>query len=479
MNNHTSNRQLYYNPYNPNIQQIYPNPQQNYTIYNIPNQNIQQRHTLTHTNRYVLNPIMQNKFIIQPGQNITYINNVNNNIKIKNQNNPQFNIKSSFRALEDLNQTLNKNLSQSVFDLVNCFICLSPATEPMSCPKCNHFCCKKCFETFFKDQTTKKCPICKQDITFNELNKNSIIQDIENILYKQGNTNKVKELSQLLNEKKKEWEKQSDFLTAFLEKVYKYQQTLINYKNSYLLFLAGCQKVVEKTFQDFQKETEILANNLVSYNSATKNSIVKYNTIIQNNQNNLYNNKNVKQLINEILDMERKFFNKKNKEEVISFINKDIILEPKIIKRNLLYNNLKEGYQQITADDEDFRIGKFYGTCDIRQSSQKYNIISKFKIILEEGLHNIYISVNQKIKENREPKDIFTLKLIKNDNNVLEFERLLEIKDIDFKAQKERTLETEVLMFKTESDEYEDSLDNADPGEGEEADANPYAVMAV
>lgn len=464
MKQYTNNRQLYYNPYNPNMQQIYsnqnPKSQQNYTIHNIQNPYMQQSHTQTNTIRYVLNPNIQNKYIIQPGKNITYKNNVNNKNKIKAQNNPQFKIKSSFRALEDLNQTLNKNLSQSVFDSVNYFICLSPAKEPMSCPKCNHFCCKKCFESFFKDETTKQCPICKQDITFNELNKNTIIQDIENILNKQGNTNKVKELSKLLNEKKNEWEKQSDFLTSFLEKVYKFQQTLINYKNSYLLFLAGCQKVVEKIFQDFQKETEILANNLVSYNSLTKKSIVKYNTIIQNNQNNLYNNKNVKQLINEILDMERQFFNKKNKEESISFINKDIILEPKIIKRNLFYNNLKEGYQQIADNDEDYRIGKFYGTCDIRQSSQKYKIISKFKIILKEDLHLIYILVDQKIKENHETKEIFTLKFIKGENKVLEYESQLEIKDIDFKAQKERSLETEILMFKTDSTDNEDSQDS-------------------
>lgn len=206
MNQYTNNRQLYYNPYNPNMQQIYsnqnPKSQQNYTIHNIQNPYMQPSHTQTNTIRYVLNPNIQNKYIIQPGKNITYKNNVNNKNTIKAQNNPQFNIKSSFRALEDLNQTLNKNLSQSVFDLVNCFICLSPAKEPMSCPKCNHFCCKKCFESFFKDETTKKCPICKQDITFNELNKNTIIQDIENILNKQGNTNKVKELSKLINEKK-------------------------------------------------------------------------------------------------------------------------------------------------------------------------------------------------------------------------------------------------------------------------------------
>ena len=73
----------------------------------------------------------------------------------------------------------------------------------MSCSKCNHFCCRKCFENFFQGQTSKKCPICKRDITFNELNKNTIIQEIENIINKVGNnTKKIEELSKLFKAKK-------------------------------------------------------------------------------------------------------------------------------------------------------------------------------------------------------------------------------------------------------------------------------------
>ena len=73
----------------------------------------------------------------------------------------------------------------------------------MSCPKCNHFCCRKCFENFFQGQAIKKCPICKRDITFNELNKNTIIQEIENIINKVGNNAKKKKNYQNYSKQKK------------------------------------------------------------------------------------------------------------------------------------------------------------------------------------------------------------------------------------------------------------------------------------
>ena len=42
------------------------------------------------------------------------------------------------------------------------------------------------------------------------------------------------------------------------------------------------------------------------------------------------------------------------------------------------------------------------------------------------------------------------MNVIGEDKNILEFERELETKDIDFKAKKERFVDTEILMFDVE-----------------------------
>ena len=80
--------------------------------------------------------------------------------------------------------------------------------------------------------------------------------------------------------------------------------------------------------------------------------------------------------------------------------------------------------------------------------------MSKLKIILSEPLYDkSCLLVNQKIKEGDEPKEIYSLiinNVIGEDKNILEFERELETKDIDFKAKKERFVDTEILMFDVE-----------------------------
>ena len=48
--------------------------------------------------------------------------------------------------INELEEPINKNLSQSVMDIANCFICLSQAINPLSCPKCYNFACELCFK---------------------------------------------------------------------------------------------------------------------------------------------------------------------------------------------------------------------------------------------------------------------------------------------------------------------------------------------
>jgi hypothetical protein len=73
--------------------------------------------------------------------------------------------------LNDIFDSLDKNLSESFMTLTQCFICLNPSNNPLACPKCNNFACKKCFLKYFGDESEKVCPLCKQRINKSELKK--------------------------------------------------------------------------------------------------------------------------------------------------------------------------------------------------------------------------------------------------------------------------------------------------------------------
>ena len=96
-------------------------------------------------------------------KNFVISHNNDNNIQLsgKSINDDKKNsLKSSYRILNNLYDSVSKDLSQSVRDLTNCFICLSPATNPLSCPKCNNFACKACLKKYFNN-SKKSCPLCK------------------------------------------------------------------------------------------------------------------------------------------------------------------------------------------------------------------------------------------------------------------------------------------------------------------------------
>ena len=381
----------------------------------------------------------------------------NNNNNLGNNINVNLNNKNNVHPFTEVNNSLNKDLTQSVFDLVNCFICLCPAENPMSCPKCNHFCCRKCFDKFFESETTRKCPICKQDISKNEITKNNIIQDIENIINKNEN-NKQKaalELTKLLNEKKKEWEGQYNNLNKYIEKVYRSLELLKRYKNSYMSFFAQ----IEKYFNDYQKKLEQLLNYLKSYNAAATDSINKYNNFIKKSQMNFYTNKNVKDLINEILDTERKYFNKKNKEETNVY---DIKLEPKcinLIKRKVLdcLNHNSTASYSVSGFICDGGIENQIGEYDISFNVNSFtlgkcNFDIKISVEMNNDWQHSLILVNQKIDFDSKTKKFINFKLVKQENSNYEFKYnfQMDMKDInefqDYSSSK--LLQTEFTIFK-------------------------------
>ena len=125
--------------------------------------------------------------------------------------------------------SLNKPVSESVLDLVNCFICISPAVNPVSCPKCNNFACNNCFTKIFEGKLKASCPICKNEIISCRLEKKTIIGEIENILYQNKNKEEKIEhlLSKLAEEKKKLWDEQTSTINQRINRIKDYQKNYV------------------------------------------------------------------------------------------------------------------------------------------------------------------------------------------------------------------------------------------------------------
>lgn len=320
-------------------------------------------------------------------------------------------IKNSYNLLNGLNnqlkETLSKSLSQSVFDLLNCFICLSPANDPLSCPKCNNFACRKCLVTYFAGRDSRQCGLCKQKIRLDEMKENTIIKEIEDIIDKDDTKkNKSEKLSKIIEEKKKTWESQTANINNIITRITHYQESLEKYRKQFDKFFAECQKVVTKTFEDYNQKTANLINSLLSFNKVADNSIQKYNEMNKLNCNNYYTNENIKSLINEILALERKHFNERNNNETNEFLNMPITLAPNI-------KSFKIGETDIGPFDEE----------DITES---YSINTKNK------LKNIKIVYKYNNNNNKNVKCKFTFTLPGNFNIFLTQCLPNEDKDIIF-----------------------------------------------
>ena len=365
--------------------------------------------------------------------------------------NSNIEFKNSMFLLNDLNESLNKNLTESVFDFMKCFICLSQTNDPLSCPKCNNFACKKCLENYFGEQTKKKCPLCKQDIIFEEMKENRIIREIENILNKDDTKkNKINELSKLIEKNKNKWKEQTHYLNNIIEKIFKFQESLQDYKKEYELFLLNCQKVVEKTFMEYQKETEKLINSLLSCNKNADDSIKKYDDINNKNKNNYYNDNNIKDLINEILSMERKQFNEKNNDETDNFLNTSIKIIPslsnyKIREIKLIKDDFNK-YNSINTKGNHYKLGEF-------QIKYNFNVQDKYKAFcelsfsLKDNINACFIITQNKIGQNYNQQKLFPMKLTNRNGGKFIYECLISFDEFDIGKEKEVKMETEALMF--------------------------------
>ena len=390
-----------------------------------------------------MNPVRNDEIQILNSRNSF---NNNNNIS----ENRRYEEEDSFSMLDNLNKSLNKDLSQSVIELVKCFICYNQVDEPMSCPKCNNFACSECLAKYFGNQRAKKCPFCKQIIELKELKKNEIISKIEKILNKcESEKNKINELENLIEEKKGVWEDQTKNINNILERIFRYQENLEEYRREYELFFINCQKVVQKTFDDYKKRTEELINSLLNFNKLANESIIMYDDISKKNQNNYYNEKNIKTLINEILNLERKHFNDKNHEDTEKFLNAPIKILPLInqyhIKETRINKNDIMKFSKINTTGFNYKIGnyKLVYTFNINNG---YNAVCEFSFNVKKKMNACFFLTQNKIAQTGE-QSVIPMKLVKNENDNYVYECLIPFDELEINEPSCFRIKTDVMAF--------------------------------
>ena len=394
-----------------------------------------------------MNPIRNNDFQILNSRNSQ--SDINNNQAENNRyEEEEEKIFDNFSLLNSFNESLNKDLSQSVFDLVKCFICYNQAVEPLSCPKCNNFACSKCLEMYFGNQRAKKCPLCKQIIELKELKKNEVISDVENILNKvESHKNKIEELELLIKEKKNSWENQANNINSILNRIFKYQDMLKAYKKEYQIFLVNCQDVVQNTFEKYLKKTEEITQNLLNYNKLANQSIILYNNMSKRKKD----EKNIKDLINEIVNMERKQFNNKNQshDEIIKFLNAPIKMIPIInqyyVKEITLYEKEIKEYNKITKTGIHYKIGDFQLVYTLN-INEGYKVICEFSFKVKNGMNACFLASQTKIEKDLE-QTLYPMQLVKHENNEFIYECYFPIDRNELGPHKWIKLKTDVLAF--------------------------------
>ena len=276
----------------------------------------------------------------------------------------------------NLNKDLKKNITQSVLDLLNCYFCLNKVEEPLLCPKCHNFACKNCLKHYFGNNTTKKCPMCKQDIRFTDLKENKIVKEIKNILSTdKTQKNTIDEFSKVIKEKQNYYLEQKKDIQDIINGFNNYKECLEKYKIGFNEYLAECQQIVEKTFADYYKTIQNLIQSLLSYDKIYQKSIDKYDDIYNKVKDNYFNSENIKEFINEILYLERKEMNNNNKLETKKFLLSPITFKPYFKNYSIIADRyLQKSHDFFSIEFDRPNFGKSFFTIGYSPNNKIFNV---------------------------------------------------------------------------------------------------------
>ena len=333
------------------------------------------------------------------------------NYKDKNDNNesPSIDLISN-----NIQTRLKKDISDSVMNLTQCFICLSISNYPLSCPKCNNFACKDCLEKYFGEEDEKKCPLCNQIIRKSDLKRNKTIREIENIIYKEDTkNNKIKELTKIANEKRKKlWEKQEKYLDNLINNVIQYQENMREYRKKYEIYIIKWKQQIDKVFAQYEKKVENLIDLLLKYKQKYGKDLSEPIKLKDKKE------KNINSLVNEIVSMDRSFFNEENKknennykykansllDDIIQKSNEffitPILIMPNISNYNIeiLYIDQKEFKKgNITKKDYNVHIGNY----KLQHIFDTKNYLVKCKLLIINNRDVSFFPIQKKILDEK------------------------------------------------------------------------------
>ena len=333
------------------------------------------------------------------------------NYKDKNDNNesPSIDLISN-----NIQTRLKKDISDSVMNLTQCFICLSISNYPLSCPKCNNFACKDCLEKYFGEEDEKKCPLCNQIIRKSDLKRNKTIREIENIIYKEDTkNNKIKELTKIANEKRKKlWEKQEKYLDNLINNVIQYQENMKEYRKKYEIYIIKWKQQIDKVFAQYEKKVENLIDLLLKYKQKYGKDLSEPIKLKDKKE------KNINSLVNEIVSMDRSFFNEENKknennykykansllDDIIQKSNEffitPILIMPNISNYNIeiLYINQKEFKKgKINKKNYNVHIGDY----QLQYMFDTKNYLVKCKLLIINNRDVSFFPIQKKILDEK------------------------------------------------------------------------------
>ena len=331
-------------------------------------------------------------------------------------NNNQSN-KINNALFDNITDSLDKNLSDSIMNFTQCFICLSKAEEPLTCPKCNNFACKKCLENYFKDQMYKECPLCKIEIYKLDLKPSKIIKEIENLLNLKDNKDyQIKKLNKLIKEKEEVLSDNKEiYLNNLKNKILKIQNYLKEYRKEYQSFISKWEKQIFKLFDIYENKIENLIFGLDFHTEKYKEEFSKKSKyIIDNEKGEIYKNKDEKiiSLVKKIISMDRKYFNE-NKDgflehfpknlviEIKTFMEKPLLIVPNVANYNIVSVDFpKDKFNKKTKKKKDynFHIGEY----EIKykfNSDDLYSSLCRFSY--NKDTKGIFLVIQKKIIDNK------------------------------------------------------------------------------
>ena len=354
-----------------------------------------------------------------------------------------------------IKKSLKKDLSESVMNLTQCFICLSVAKNPLTCPKCNNFACKDCLDKYFGEEEEKECPLCKNIIEKDKLKINKTIKEIEKILYSEkSKSNKIKELTKLVNEKKKKWEKQNPDLNNLINKIISYQENLRNYREKYELYFKTWKERIKTVFGLYEKKIEELIDLLMRYQEKYNNSITKsinnYNKIKEKSN---ISSKDISSLVNEVLTMERHYFNMKsnNNSSFNNIIQKSnqffitpILIMPNISNYTLgtIYLGKKDLVKNINKKDYNVHIGYY----QIQHLFDNNKFTSSCRLYIKNDRDVSFFPVQKKVIDSKF-YEIIPMKDVSDSNHFI-YEAFVDLNELN-NDDDEKTIriETKIQIF--------------------------------